>query len=138
MKKVVLIALIVTGIIAGSIVVGGFLLKNQDDTSTSSSTNQSSADTSESTSGSESQTPTQTYTTAQVAEHSTENDCWIIISNEVYDVTKFIPQHPGGAERIIPYCGKDATTAFATQGGEGSHSSTAESLKQDYLIGSLE
>ncbi len=63
---------------------------------------------------------------------------WIIISKSVYNVTEFIPKHPGGAERIIALCGKDATEAFDTQDGEGSHSSTADSLKQDYLIGSLQ
>mgnify|MGYP003404713658 CR=1 FL=1 len=42
------------------------------------------------------------------------------VSGFVYDVTDWIPQHPGGPERIIPLCGTDATTAFGTQHGDAS------------------
>lgn len=60
-----------------------------------------------------------------VAEHASPADCWIIVSSKVYDVTTYLARHPGGAFRITPYCGKDATVAFQTQGGEGTHSSVA-------------
>lgn len=137
MKKTILIALIITGVITGSVIIGGFLAKNQkdDSSSTSSTNNQSTSSTQET---AQNQSAQQSYTIEQVAEHNTKDNCWIIISQQVYDVTDFIPKHPGGASQIIAYCGKDATQAFATQGGEGSHSSTAESLKQDYLIGTLQ
>ena len=32
----------------------------------------------------------------EVAKHSKEDDCWCIIGGEIYDVTKFLPDHPGG------------------------------------------
>lgn len=38
------------------------------------------------------------YTTAEVATHSSTSSCWLIIDAKVYDVTKFIPSHPGGKE----------------------------------------
>lgn len=55
-----------------------------------------------------------------VAEHSTADSCWVAVNGFVYDVTDWIPQHPGGPERIIPLCGTDATTAFGTQHGDAS------------------
>lgn len=73
-----------------------------------------------------------TYTPDEVAKHNSQNDCWLIIENKVYDVTDYLVQHPGGAKRIIPFCGQDATQAFMTKGGEGQHSSeaTAELAKR--------
>jgi cytochrome b involved in lipid metabolism len=40
--------------------------------------------------------PVKTYTTSEVAKHDTRNDCWLILSNGIYDVTPFISRHPGG------------------------------------------
>lgn len=40
-----------------------------------------------------------------LAVHNSQSDCWIAYNNKVYDITKFLPIHPGGANRIIPYCG---------------------------------
>ena len=31
---------------------------------------------------------------------------------KVYDLTKFLPEHPGGQKIILKYAGKDATAAF--------------------------
>lgn len=78
------------------------------------------------------------YSSNEVSKHNTPNDCWIIISNKVYDVAKFLDIHPGGADVIIPYCGKDATQAFDTQGGRRrGHSNSARQLLDNYLIGDL-
>lgn len=48
----------------------------------------------------------------EVAQHNTKDDCWVIIHGKVYDVTEFLPEHPGGPSIIIKYAGKDATKAF--------------------------
>ena len=47
----------------------------------------------------------------EVAKHNTDADCWIIIHNKVYDVTKFLHDHPGGPESILEFKGRDATAA---------------------------
>merc|ERR1712194_830643 len=47
-----------------------------------------------------------------VAKHNTDKDCWVIVNGEVLDVTKFLPDHPGGALAILTFAGKDATEEF--------------------------
>jgi chitodextrinase len=71
------------------------------------------------------------YTAQQVAQHNTASDCWLIISGQVYDVTNFIPIHPGG-NAIVPYCGTDATAVF-----NSIHNQSAFALLPTYLIGDL-
>lgn len=66
---------------------------------------------------------------------TTVNDrCILTISGARYDVTDYLRDHPGGSSRIIPFCGKDATTAFQTQGGEGSHSGIAKETLEKYRL----
>lgn len=42
----------------------------------------------------------------EVAQHASANSCWVIIAGEVYDVTNFLNDHPGGAGVILRYGGK--------------------------------
>ncbi|MCL4125827.1 UNVERIFIED_CONTAM: hypothetical protein GTU68_064697, partial [Idotea baltica] len=44
-----------------------------------------------------------------VKKHSSEEDCWIIINNNIYNVTNFLENHPGGVDAIMEWAGKDAT-----------------------------
>jgi cytochrome b involved in lipid metabolism len=55
------------------------------------------------------------YSTSDVATHSTQSDCWTIISGNVYDLTKWIAKHPGGSSSITALCGKDGTSGFISQ-----------------------
>ena len=48
----------------------------------------------------------------QVSQHASEKDCWVILFDQVYDLTKFLPLHPGGRKVILEWAGKDATEAF--------------------------
>ncbi|KAF4605342.1 Cytochrome b5 domain-containing protein 1 [Pleurotus pulmonarius] len=52
------------------------------------------------------------YSLGQVAQHNTSSSCWVIIHNKVYDVTDFLRDHPGGAQIILKYAGKDATGVY--------------------------
>lgn len=38
------------------------------------------------------------YTLNDVAEHNKEDDVWVVVEGRVLDVTKFLPDHPGGAK----------------------------------------
>lgn len=62
----------------------------------------------------------------------------MIIANDVYNVTNFIASHPGGVDILAAQCGKDANTAFQTQGGTGgTHSAAARAQLQTLKIGTL-
>lgn len=74
-----------------------------------------------------------TITLAEVAEHKDRNSCWVVIDNRVYDVTKFLDEHPGGEEVILDYGGRFATEPFEDVG----HSEDARELLTQYLIGEL-
>ncbi|KAL0073318.1 acyl-CoA dehydrogenase/oxidase [Phycomyces blakesleeanus] len=53
-----------------------------------------------------------TFTREEVGRHASENDLWIIIDSSVYDMSRFINFHPGGAAPILEMAGKDATEDF--------------------------
>ena len=45
----------------------------------------------------------------EVAKHNNAESCWVIVKGQAYDVTEFLPDHPGGSKIILKYAGKDAT-----------------------------
>jgi cytochrome b involved in lipid metabolism len=74
-------------------------------------------------------------TADEVAKHNSRTDCWLIIHDRVYDVTKYISSHPGGPI-IISSCGKDATEMFDNKPGDGSgHSEKAQDMLGNFYIG---
>lgn len=85
-----------------------------------------------------------TYTTAEVAEHKTQSDCWTTIRGNVYDITTYVSSHPGGSQ-ILDACGQDATSLFeqrttSTGDSVGSgtpHSSSAQAELERLKIGTI-
>uniref|UniRef100_A0A804PRN6 Cytochrome b5 heme-binding domain-containing protein n=1 Tax=Zea mays TaxID=4577 RepID=A0A804PRN6_MAIZE len=53
----------------------------------------------------------------------------------VYDVTKFLEDHPGGDDVLLSSTGKDATDDFEDVGG---HSNTARAMMDEYLVGEVD
>ncbi|PYH47116.1 uncharacterized protein BP01DRAFT_411171 [Aspergillus saccharolyticus JOP 1030-1] len=51
---------------------------------------------------------------AEVEAHNREDDVWIVVNGKVYEVTEFAPRHPGGAEVIYRFAGRDASNAYNT------------------------
>ena len=50
---------------------------------------------------------------SEVAAHSTvENGLYIVIDSDVYDMTGFIDEHPGGSKILKRVGGKDASKQF--------------------------
>lgn len=47
----------------------------------------------------------------EVEKHNKLTDLWFVVDNQVYDVTKFVPMHPGG-DKIGKPAGGDATLNF--------------------------
>lgn len=74
------------------------------------------------------------YTYKQIAEHNSPKDTWIIIDDKVYDVSKFLDEHPGGDEIIFDQAGRDATENFVDIG----HSDDALKLLKSKCIGTVD
>ena len=51
------------------------------------------------------------YFLHQVAQHTSKDDKWLVIENEVYDITRWASRHPGGSKVISHYAGQDATVS---------------------------
>ena len=73
-------------------------------------------------------------TAATVAQHNTAADCWSIVSGNVYNLTKWVTLHPGGAPVIKSMCGTDATAAYTGKHGNGA---TAARNLAFYKLGAL-
>ncbi len=65
----------------------------------------------------------------EVELHCKEDDCWLILGSNVYDVTPYLAVHPGGRETILECAGRDATKAFEGVHPWVSHDSILESCK---------
>ena len=74
------------------------------------------------------------YTYQEIAEHNSPKDTWIIIDNKVYDVSKFLDEHPGGDEIIYEQAGRDATEYFLDIG----HSDDALKLLKSKCVGTVD
>lgn len=57
------------------------------------------------------------YTMAEVAAANTAQKCWTTIDGNVYDLTTWIDQHPGGKANIMKLCGIDGAKEFKAQHG---------------------
>ncbi|MFM6842091.1 MAG: cytochrome b5 domain-containing protein [Candidatus Planktophila sp.] len=58
-----------------------------------------------------------TYNAADLKKHATAASCWSAINGNVYDLTKWINRHPGGASVIKGLCGRDGSAGFNGQHG---------------------
>ncbi|XP_072013411.1 cytochrome b5-like isoform X1 [Amphiura filiformis] len=81
----------------------------------------------------EEQTTAKIYRLEEVEKHKNADSLWIIIHDRVYDVTKFLDEHPGGEEVLIEQGGGNATESFEDVG----HSADARELMKDYIKGEL-
>ena len=75
-----------------------------------------------------------TIPTKEVASRNTKASCYVTLGTNVYDITSFLDDHPGGADLILEYGGKDVTDIM---GDEISHLHTeaAYDILRDHLVG---
>ncbi|KAJ5708631.1 hypothetical protein N7488_008432 [Penicillium malachiteum] len=73
--------------------------------------------------------------TKEVSGHQLPEDCWIVVDKQVWDVTDFLDEHPGGSAVIMKYAGRDATQAYSEV---HSPSVLRTGLQSDKLKGALD
>ncbi|KAI6380791.1 hypothetical protein MCOR25_001464 [Pyricularia grisea] len=71
----------------------------------------------------------------EVAKHNTPESCWVILYGEVYDVTHFVPSHPGGSRIILQLAGRDATEEYDPVHPPGT---LEENLKPEAKLGTVD
>ena len=79
---------------------------------------------------------TRIFTTEDVEEHASPKSCWVTRDGKVYDVTEFLPDHPGGDDLILKYAGKDVGEIMKDS-TEHDHSDSAYNMLDEFLIGRL-
>ncbi|XP_021112132.1 cytochrome b5 type B isoform X1 [Heterocephalus glaber] len=73
------------------------------------------------------------YRLEEVAKHNSVKELWLVIHGRVYDVTRFLDEHPGGEEVLLEQAGVDASESFEDVG----HSSDAREMLKQYYIGDI-
>jgi 4-hydroxysphinganine ceramide fatty acyl 2-hydroxylase len=74
----------------------------------------------------------------EVEKHNDAKDCWVTLyQRKIYNVTGFLEEHPGGAEIVLPYAGKDITEIMADLESHEHSESAYEILDDGMLIGYL-
>ena len=75
------------------------------------------------------------FTLSDVSNHASSSSCWTAVNGNVYDVTSFISQHPGGSRAILSLCGIDGSDTFNGQhGGQRRPASELASFKIGTLL----
>jgi len=68
----------------------------------------------------------------EVHKHNKYEDCWLVIKGKVYNVTSWIPKHPGGIQ-ILNGAGRESTALFQSY-----HCLRIEKFLKAYEIGEVE
>ncbi|KAF8638571.1 hypothetical protein AX17_002113 [Amanita inopinata Kibby_2008] len=66
--------------------------------------------------------------------NKTKDKLYLLIHGKVYNVTKFLDEHPGGDEVLLAEGGQDATEAFEDVG----HSDEARALLPGMYVGDID
>ena len=72
-------------------------------------------------------------TRAQIAAKTDRSDVWMVLHGKVYNVSKYLDEHPGGEEVLLDKGGADATEDFEDVG----HSNEARKVLVQFEIGEL-
>ncbi|KAI2603268.1 acyl-CoA dehydrogenase NM domain-like protein [Hypoxylon fragiforme] len=75
-----------------------------------------------------------TFSKSDVASHNKGDSLWIIVDDDVYDLTKFQDDHPGGKKILTRVAGKDASKQFWKYHNEG----ILKKYKPSLQVGSLD
>jgi len=75
-----------------------------------------------------------TFSQSDVASHNKSDSLWIVVDGDVYDLTKFQDDHPGGKKILQRVAGKDASKQFWKYHNEG----ILKKYQKQLQVGSLD
>ncbi|MCZ8343098.1 MAG: hypothetical protein O9301_08710 [Leptospira sp.] len=80
------------------------------------------------------------YRMEEVIQHNSAQSCWIIIDNQVFDVTDYNKDHPTRLDVILKWCGKESSNAYNTKDRKNGrpHSKFAKQILPEFYIGDLQ
>lgn len=78
---------------------------------------------------------TRAYAMNEIALHATAEDCWVVIDDNVYDLTLYIMTRAEG-QIVLADCGKDVTALFVDPKDPKGNNAGATLL--DFYIGALQ
>ncbi|CAG8652372.1 15366_t:CDS:2 [Cetraspora pellucida] len=73
------------------------------------------------------------FTFEELSQHNKKGSLYVAIKGKIYDISKFIDEHPGGEVVLLDEAGRDATDAFKDVG----HSGEALEILKGLEIGEL-
>ncbi|ORY34242.1 hypothetical protein BCR39DRAFT_517187 [Naematelia encephala] len=76
------------------------------------------------------------YALADVAKHTSRSSCYVTYRGNVFDVTSFLPDHPGGDDIMLEYAGKDIGQVMSDESVHV-HSKSAFEMMDEYKVGEL-
>ncbi len=74
----------------------------------------------------------------EVSRHASPSDCWMAIDGQVFDVTRYVPDHPSEESVLTAWCGREASEAYRTKMKGRHHSARADHLLESLRIGPLD
>ncbi|KAI9661953.1 MAG: hypothetical protein M1821_009193 [Bathelium mastoideum] len=77
-------------------------------------------------------------TLEQLADHNTLESLWIAVHGQVYDLTTFSSDHPGGIEALESCAGTDGTESYEYAAHSESNTAKLQQYRVGRLAGSLE
>ncbi|POW18819.1 hypothetical protein PSHT_05408 [Puccinia striiformis] len=80
--------------------------------------------------------PLRIFLAEDLTKHNSSNDCWVSYQGKVYNISSFLPDHPGGDGLLLQYAGKDIEEAMENP-DEHIHSSSAYEMLREFQIGIL-
>jgi 4-hydroxysphinganine ceramide fatty acyl 2-hydroxylase len=79
---------------------------------------------------------TPAFSLKDVSRHCSEQDAWVVVDGRVYDVSGFLPSHPGGLDVLHGHLGTDVSEILRSPDYHR-HSSTAYQILEQCCIGVL-
>ncbi|SCU78479.1 LAMI_0A04764g1_1 [Lachancea mirantina] len=78
------------------------------------------------------------YSQKDLKSHASRDDCWVALyQRKIYNVTRFLDEHPGGSQLLLDYAGQDVTEIMKDSASHEHSNAAYEILDDEYLAGYL-